>query len=327
MFSGQTALADGPYKRTATTTVGEEGGFDYVTANSTDRQLYVARSGADGHVSIFNLDTLAKLGKISDVSAHGATVDVKYSHGFTASKPVKMFDSKTFQVLKTIDVQGSPDGYLDDPYNSHVYIFSHSAPNVIVLDAKDGTILGTIDLGGAPEQAVTDDHGKIYVDLEDKGAIAVIDVNKMTVAEKFDISSHGNGCAGLALDKKHGILFAACREKTNMVILSVKGGRFITELPIGKGSDGATFNAVTNEAFSSQGDGTLSIIKEDSPTSFHVEQTLATPVRAKTLTLDAKTNRIFLITAKFGEAPPPVNGRASRPPMIPGSFSILTVSK
>jgi YVTN family beta-propeller protein len=319
--------AQAPYKIAATTVVGEEGGFDYVTANSVDRQLYVARSGPAGHVSIFNLDTLAKLGEIADTSAHGATVDVKYGHGFTASKPVKMFDSKTFKVLKSIDVQGSPDGYLDDPFNSRVYVFSHVSPNVTVIDAKDGNILGTIDLGGAPEQAVTDEHGRIYIDLEDKGAIAVVDAKTMTLASKFDISSRGDGCAGLALDKVHSVLFAACREHSNMVILSAKDGKFITELPTGKGSDGAVFNEETMEAFSSQGDGTLSIIKEDSPTSFRVEQTVTTPVRAKTLTLDRKTGRIFLITAKYGDAPASTTGRPARPPMIPGSFSIITVSK
>ena len=216
-----------------------------------------------------------------------------------------MFDAKTFAIIKKIDVQGNPDGYLNDPYNHHFYILSHSAPNITVLDDKDGSILGTIDIGGAPEQAVTDGHGKIYVDIEDKAAIAVIDANTMKMAGKYDVSSKGGGCAGLALDAKNGILFAACREKNNMIILSAADGHIITDLPIGVGSDGAAFNPGTMEAFSSQGDGTLTVVKENSPTDFAVEQTVPTPARAKTLTLDTKTGHLFRSrrsTARFCRA-------------------------
>ena len=125
----------------------------------------------------------------------------------------------------------------------------------------------------------------------------------MTKVGQYDISSKGGGCAGLALDAKNNILFAACRDKKNMIILSAVDGHILTDLPIGNGSDGATFNPATMEAFSSQGDGTLTVIKEDSPTSFSVEQTVATPARAKTLTLDTKTNQIYSITAEFGPTP------------------------
>ena len=200
-------------------------------------------------------------------------------------------------------MQGNPDGYLNDAYNHHFYILSHSAPNITVLDDKDGSILGTIDIGGAPEQAATDGQGKIYVDIEDKSAIAVIDANTMKMIGKYDVSSKGGGCAGLALDAKNNILFAACRDNKNMIILSAIDGHIIADLPTGDGCDGATFNPATKEAFSSQGDGTLTVIKEDSPTSFSVEQTVATPARAKTLTLDPKTNQIYTITAEYGPIP------------------------
>ena len=257
-----------------------------------------------------------------------------------------MFDSKTFAVLKKIDVQGNPDGYINDPYNHHFYVLSHSEPNITVLDDKNGSILGTIDIGGAPEQAATDGHGKIYVDIEDKAAIAVIDANTMKMVGKYDVSSKGGGCAGLALDATNNILFAACRDNKNMIILSAIDGHIITELPIGNGSDGATFNPATKEAFSSQGDGTLTVVKENSPSSFSIEQTVATPPRAKTLTLDTKTNQVYTITAEYGPvpaAPPPAaeanpkpGGPASavpawmrgpRPPMIPHSFQILVIGK
>jgi DNA-binding beta-propeller fold protein YncE len=327
--------------------VGGDGGFDYVTADSDGRNLYVARSGPAGHIGVFNLDTLAQVGDIPGTSGHGGAVDTATGHGFATSKPVTMFDAKTFAILKKIDVAGNPDGYLNDAYNHHFYVLSHSEPNITVLDDKDGSILGTIDIGGAPEQAATDGQGKIYVDIEDKAAIAVIDANTMKMVGRYDVSSRGSGCAGLALDAKNGILFAACREKNNMVILSAADGHIITDLPIGNGCDGATFNPATMEAFSSQGDGTLTVIKENSPTDFTVEQTVATPARAKVLTLDTKTNRIFTITAEYGPVPAaagaamppsgrpqggpptgmPAYMRGPRPPMIPGSFQILEIGR
>jgi DNA-binding beta-propeller fold protein YncE len=333
------AQDSGPYPVLKTQVVGGDGGFDYVTADPDGRNLYVARSGPAGHIGVFNLDTLAQVGDIPGASAHGGAVDTATGHGFATSKPVTMFDAKTFAIIKKIDVQGNPDGYLNDAYNHHFYVLSHAAPNITVLDDKDGSILGTIDIGGAPEQAATDGHGKIYVDIEDKDAIAVIDANTMTMVGKYDVSSKGGGCAGLALDAKNNILFAACRDKKNMIILSATDGHILTDLPIGNGSDGATFNPATMEAFSSQGDGTLTVVKENSPTSFSVEQTVATPVRAKVLTLDTKTNRILSITAEFGPVPPaPANAtppppgtpawmRGPRAPMLPGTFKILVIGK
>jgi len=332
----------GPYKVLKTSKVGGEGGFDYIYADSAGRNLYVARSGAAGHIAVYNLDTLAPVGDIPNVSGHGATIDVKTGHGFATSKPVAMFDAKTFALIKKIDVQGSPDGYLDDPFNSRVYILSHSAPNVTILDAKDGAILGTIDIGGAPEQAATDGKGHIYIDIEDKNAIAVIDAATMKMTGKYDVSSKGGGCAGLALDAKNGILFAACRDQKNMIILSAKDGKILDSLPIGVGCDGATFNPATMEVFSSQGDGTLTVIKENSPTSFSVEQNVVTPVRAKTITLDAKTGHLYLATSEYGPPPPPAPAPApaagaapgGRPggggrggPAIPDSFSLIVVGK
>ena len=236
------AQESGPYKVLKIQLVGGDGGFDYITADPDGRNLYVARSGQAGHIGVFSLDTLAQVGDIPATSAHGGAVDTATGHGFATSKPVTMFDAKTFAILKKIDVQGNPDGYLNDTYNHRFYILSHSAPNITVLDDKDGSILGTIDIGGAPEQAVTDGNGKIYVDIEDKSAIAVIDANTMKMTGKYDVSSKGGGCAGLAFDAKNNILFAACRDNKNMVILSATDGHIITDLPIGNGCDGATFN-------------------------------------------------------------------------------------
>jgi DNA-binding beta-propeller fold protein YncE len=322
------ATAQTPYKVIKTQTVGGDGGYDYLTAVPETRQLYIARSGSAGTLHVYNLDTLAAIGEVPTGTAHGAAIDPTVHHGFATSKPVTMFDTESFKVIKTIDTSGSPDGFLVDSSAHRVYILSHSSPNVTVLDTRDGNFVGTIDLGGEPEQSVLDGKGHLFIDLEDKDAIAVVDTSTLKVTTRYDISKQGGGCAGLAIDKAHGVLFAACRDKNNMIILSAVDGQILTTLPIGVGCDGAAFNPATQEVFSTQGDGTLTVIKENSPTNFAVEQTIAMPVRARTITLDEKTGRLFTITADFGPTPPLAPGQKyARAPMLPGTFKIIVVGK
>jgi DNA-binding beta-propeller fold protein YncE len=321
--------SEGPYKVLKRAKVGGAGGFDYVYADVAGRRLYVPRTGNQPRITVFNLDTLEPDGEIPNVSAHGVAVSPKSHHGFSTSKPVAMWDSKTLASIKTIDVEGGPDGLLHDPFNDRIYILSHRAPNATVINAADGSVAGTIDLGGAPEQAVTDGKGHIYVDIEDKDNIAVIDAKTLAVTAHYDLAGKGGTCAGLAMDLKNHLLFASCRKPQAMAVLNAADGKIITTLPIGAGTDGAVFNPKTMEAFSSQGDGTLSIIKENSPTSFVVEQNLQTMPTAKTLTLDSKTNRVLLIGAEFGPppTPPQPGGRPGRGPLVADSFSILVIGK
>ena len=323
------AQSAGPYKVLKTVKVGGVGGFDYVTADSVGRRLYIPRSGTGARISVFDLDTLAPAGEIPNVAARGVAVSTKSGHGFTSSKPVVMFDTKTLAPLKNIDVEGGPDGILWDPFNNRVYVFSHRAPNATVIDAADGAVLGNIDLGGMPEQAVSDGKGRIYIDIEDKSNVAVVDAKTMKVTAHYDIEGKGGVCAGLALDTKNNILFAACRKPQNMVMLSATGGKVITTLPLGVGTDGAGFNPKTREAFSSQGDGTLTIVKENGPASFEVLQTVQTMRTAKTMTMDTKTGHILLIAAEYGAPTPPAQpgGRPGRGPLVADSFSILVVGK
>jgi len=323
------APTEAPYSVQKTAKVGGDGGFDYVYADVEGRRLYIARSGPMPRVTVFNLDTLESTGEIAGTGAHGVAVDAKSGHGFASSSPVAMWDTKTLALIKTIPVEGRPDGILNDDFNHHVYVFSHSAPNATVIDAKDGSVLGTIDLGGAPEQAVTDGKGHLYVDLEDRDSVAVVDAQTMKVTATYSLNGKGGGNAGLALDAKNHVLFVACRNPQTMVMLDANDGKYLADLPIGRGCDGATFNPKTGECFSSQGDGTLTVIKENSPTSFVVEQTLKTMTGAKTLTLDSKTGKIFLIAAEYEAPPAPTEGqtRPRRGPMVPGSFSILAVGK
>jgi DNA-binding beta-propeller fold protein YncE len=283
-----------------------------------------------GHLAVFNLDTLEPVGEIDNVSAGGAMVDPKSHHGFSTTKPITMWDAITLKVIKTIDVDGRPDGIMFDPYNERVWVLSHTPPYATVIDAKEGSVVGTIDLGGQPEQAVSDGNGHLYIDLEDKGSVAAVDAQTLRVTATYDLAGKGGTCAGLALDVKSQVLFVACRNPQTMVILNASDGKIITTVPIGAGTDGAVFNPSTMEAFSSQSDGTLTVIKENSPTSFVVEQNLTTMPVAKTLTIDRKTNHILLMSAEFAPAPPGAPARPAGPPrgpMLPGSFVLLMVGK
>jgi hypothetical protein len=325
----------GPYKVLKTAKVGGDGGFDYVWADSAARKVYISRSGPNARITVFNLDTLEPAGVIPNTGGHGAVVSTKSGHGFATTNPVLMFDSQTLAPIKTVDTGGNPDGFYYDSFNDRVYILSHQSPNLSALNASDGSIAGTVDIGGATEQTVGDGKGHIYADVEDKGNIAVIDAKTMMVTAHYDLQGKGGTCAGLAMDVTNRILFASCRDPQNMVILNADDGKILAALPIGMGTDGTVFNPQTMEAFSSQRDGTLTIVKENSPTSFVVEQTVRTMTSAKTLTLDSKTGHILLIGAEYGPPPaqpatPPTGGgggRGAQPPMIPDSFAILMVGK
>jgi DNA-binding beta-propeller fold protein YncE len=322
----QPSAAGQPYQVINSAKVGGEGGFDYVYADADSRRLYIPRGN---RVTVFNLDTLKSAGEIPNVnSVHGVAVDPKSHHGFSSSKPVVMWDTRTLAPIKTIEVEGGPDGILFDPATQRVFVFSHHAPNVTVIDSKEGALVGTIDLGGAPEQAASDGRGHLYIDIEDKDNIAVVDANTLKVTAHYSLGDKGKTPAGLALDANNHRLFVCCRNPATCVILNADDGKIITSLPIGAGSDGGVFNPATMEAFSSQRDGTLTVIKELSPNRFEVEQNVQTKAGAKTCTLDPETNRIFLITADRTPPPPAQPGApAGRGQIVPDSFTILVVGK
>ena len=338
------AQQPGPYKVLKSARVGGEGGWDYIYADVDGRRLYIPRRGNPNtpdvktRLSIYNLDTLELINEIEGIGGNGAAVDPKSGHGFTSSKPVSMFDTKTMKLIKTIDVgMAQPDGIYFDPFNERVYVFSHPTKDATVIDAKDGSVLGTIDLGGVPEQGVGDGKGMLYVMMQDAaGSVTAVDTKSMKAVAHYPVGDHGR-CNGLALDAKNQVLFAACGNsnppsnpaKPMMVILSAKDGTVFTSLPLAGGSDGAAFNAATMEAFSTHGNGTLTVVKETSPTTFEVEQNLDTMNGARTMTLDTKTNHILTMSQERGQAPaaPAAGGRGPQAPVVPGSFTILMVGK
>ncbi len=293
-----------PYKILTTTQIPALGGIDYVTADSANRRVYVACGNA---VSVFDLDTYKLAGTLANASGHGVAIDPENHTGLVAGNPATFFNTKTLEAIKTIPAPGA-DGYIWDPATKHFFILSHRAPNLLVIDSKDGSVVGKVDAIGpdganaAVEQGATDGEGHLYFDVANAHHIAVVDAKTLKVTGHFDLGDKGKGPAGLALDTKNKILFAMCRGERGgsgtptCVVLSAVDGKILATLPLAGSSDGACFNPTTMEAFSSHGNGTLSVIKEKSPTEFVVEETVKTKAGAKTCTLDAKTGRVIVIT-------------------------------
>ena len=304
-----------------------------------------ARDAIPARIAVYDLDNPSKL--ITEIltapnsNGQGVAVDPKSGHGFSSSRPrINMFDTKSLQMLQTVQIDSgvAPDGILFDSFNDRVYVFSHPTKDATVIDSKTGNNLGRVDLGGTPEQAVSDGNGKMYVVMQDvPGSVTVVDTKAMKAVAHYPFGDAGR-CNGLALDAKNHILFAACGNAGNppaqpptptMVILDADNGNILARLPLAGGSDGATFNPATMEAFSTGGNGTLTVVKEKSPTSFEVEEILQTMNGARTIAFDPKTGHIFTMSQERGPAPPPPpgGGRGGFAPAIPGSFTILVIGK
>jgi hypothetical protein len=325
-------LAQSDYKVLDTTQLMGNGGIDYVTADNDARRVYVPRGG---NTFVFDLDSHKYIGTITNIGGHGVVVDTASHHGFASGQKIGMFDSQTMEKIKDIDVQGRPDGIDFEPFTGKIFVFSHESPNVTMIDPKDGSVTGTLDLGGSPEQAQSDGKGMLYVDLEDKDQIAVVDLKAMKVTAHYDLQGKGGGPGGLGLDAKNHILFAMCHEPATCVVLNADTGAILATLPIGNGTDGGGFNPATMEAFSSQRDGTLTIIKESSPTSFAVTQTVRTKPGCKTCSLDTKNNQIVLICTErlpgAATPAPATNAPAGQRPRGnrggPGNLDVLWVGR
>jgi DNA-binding beta-propeller fold protein YncE len=242
-----------------------------------------------------------------------------------------MFDSTNMAALKSIAVDGNPDGLSLDAAAHRVYVLSHSAPNITAINTGDGSVAGTVNLDAAVEETVSDSKGHLYVALEDRDAVGVVDSKSMTVTARYPLAGQGGTPAGLALDAKNHVLFVACRNPAVLVMMNADNGAILSTLPIGMQNDGVLFNPTTREALAPAGDGHLTVVKEDGANRFSIAQTLATLPGARTIALDTKTGHIFLMTAEYGpvpaDAPPPVPGRIQRGPMLPDSFKIIEIGR
>jgi len=309
------------------TVLGGDGGWDYLTVDAKARRIYISRGT---HVMVVDADSAAVVGDIPGTNGvHGIAIASDMDKGFISDGRdgnVTIFDTKTLKVLGTTPAGKNPDAIIYDQASKRVFAFNGGSKDATAIDAKTGTVAGTIPLGGKPEFAAADEKGHVFVNIEDTSEIVQFDSNKLTVENRWKIAP-GEEPSGLAMDRKHRRLFSVCSNKL-MVVVNADTGKVVTTLPIGAGTDAAGFDPETGYAFSSNGEGTLTVVHEDSADKFSVVDTVPTQVRARTMALDTKTHQVFLVTAQFG-APPAATAQQPRPraPMVPGSFTLLTMSR
>ena len=308
--------------------VGGEGGWDYVFDDSDAHRLYVSHAAK---VIIIDTDTDKVVGEIAGLKGvHGIAVAKKFGLGFISDgrdNSVTIFDTKTLKTLGKANTGTNPDSIIYDPASKRVFAFNGGSKNATAINATDGTVVGTIELGGRPEFAASDEKGTVFVNLEDKSEVAAIDSKKLTVRSHWSLTPDGEEPSGMAIDRKHGRLFVVCSNK-KMVVLNDESGKIITTLPIGSGVDAAGFDDKEKFAFASNGEGTLTVVREDAADKFSVAETVTTQRGARTMAVDRKTHKVYLPTAQFGEAPAPTKERPRpRPPIIPNSFVILVYGK
>jgi YVTN family beta-propeller protein len=325
-----TAVLAGPsgYHVARTFKLGGEGGWDYLTVDSKARRVYISRGT---HVMVVDADTGAIIGDVPNTNGvHGIALADEFGKGFISDgrdANVTIFDLKTLKVLGTTATGKNPDAILYDPVSKRVFTFNGTSHDTTAIDAKTGTVVGTVPLGGKPEAGVSDDKGHVFVNIEDTSEIVQFDANKLSVENRWKISP-GEEPTGLALDRKHRRLFAVCGNKL-MVVVNADDGKVVTTVPIGAGTDGAAFDPETSFAFSTNGgDGTLTVVHEDTPDKYTAVENVATLRRARTIALDPKTHQIYTITAEFGQPPVPTPEQPRpRAPMVAGSFTLLVLSR
>jgi DNA-binding beta-propeller fold protein YncE len=313
-------------------TLGGDGGWDYLAIDSEARRLYVSHATK---VIVVDIETDKAVGEIPNTNGvHGIAIAHDLGRGFTSNgrdATVTIFDLKTLAVIGSAKSGGNPDAIVYDPASRHVFTFNRvrdaAEASSTVIDAATGNVIETIKLGGRPEFAVSDGKGEIFVNLDDKSEIAVIDTKKNVITARWTLAP-GKSPSGLAIDLKKRRLYSVC-ENEKMIVLDANNGKLLAELPIGKGTDAAAFDPGTGLAFSSNGgDGTLTVVSEGSGNKLAVLDNVRTQSGARTMAVDQKTHKVYLSTATFGPAPAPTADRPNpRPVAIPGSFMVLVLAK
>lgn len=307
--------------------LGGEGGWDYLALDGRTRLLYVTHGNA---VEILNVDTGVKGEAITNLKGvHGVAFARDKGRGYISNgrgNSVSVFDLKTHKVLEEVPSSGqNPDAIIYDAFSSRVFAFNGRTSNATAIDAATDKVVGTVDIGGKPEFAATDGKGTIFVNSEDKNEIVAFDAKSLQVKKRWSIAP-GDGPSGLAIDLKGKRLFSVCDKV--MVVSDFENGKVVTTVPIGGGPDAVRFDPGTGLVFSSNGDGTLTIVKQESADKYSVLETVTTAPRARTMELDPKTHHIFVVTAEFGPAPAPTKEQPRpRPTVVPGTFQVLEFGK
>jgi hypothetical protein len=306
---------------------GGDTGWDYLNMDAASRRLYISRGN---HVQVMNIDTGKLEGDITGLQGvHGIALDKADGKGFISDgrdNSVVVFDIKSIKQTGKVQAGTNPDAILFDPFSKRVFAFNGRSGNATAIDAKDNKVAATIDLGGKPEFAVSDGKGKVFVNLEDKSELVQIDPKALKVVNTWPLAPCESP-SGLAIDTDHERLFSGCENET-MAIVDGNSGKVIATEKIGKGVDATAFDKGVSQAYSSNGEGNITVVKEQSPDSFSVVETVPTKRSARTMAVDEKTHDLITVGADFEKAPEQAPGQPrQRPKMVPGSFVVLVYGK
>jgi hypothetical protein len=320
------ALAQANWHVTDSFHVGGEGGWDYLTVDSASHRLFVPRGT---HTMVIDAESGKTLGDIpGQKTAHGVAIVAEAGRGFVidggGEGAIIIFDLKTYATLGKITAQPDADGIIYDPAVGRVLVVSGDRGTLMSfkpdIDPTNGRIETPINLGGKAEFLASDGNGKIYINLEDKDTVAVVDFKARKVIARWPVAPGGSP-VGMSIDTKTHRLFIGCRKPQKLIIMSADTGKVLSDLPIGGGVDATKSDA--GQAFASCRDGSLAVVRETSPGKFDIVQTVKTPVGARTMGVDSSTHKIYLPTAEFEDPKP---GATGRPVMKPGTFMIVVVA-
>ena len=308
--------------------IGGEGGWDYSIVDTTAHRLYLSHGT---RVVVFDTDSKTVVGEIPNTNGvHGIALAPDLGRGYTSNgrdSSVTVFDLKTLKVLTNMKLKArNPDAILYDPFSKQVFTFNGGSSSATAINAETYEIVGTVALDGKPEFAVTDLRGNIFVNIEDKSVITAFEAKSLKVIARWPLAP-GEEPSGLAIDRAHNRLFSVCGNKL-MIVLDYTSGKVVASIPIGSGVDAAAYDPVTSLAFSSNGEGTMTVVKEETPDKYTVIENVATQPRSRTMALDGKTHKIYMAGATFGPPPAPTADRPNpRPTMEPGSFMVLILDR
>jgi len=313
------------YKVVKTFHIASAGGWDYIAVNNN--KVYVSHGT---QVNILDENTGDSIGVIPNTTGvHGIAFDNELDKGYTSNgrlNNVTVFDLKTNAIVTQVATTGeNPDAIMYEPFTKTIITNNGRGKSLSFIDPKKNTVIQTVELGGKPEEGVSDGKGKLFVNLEDKSEIAVVDLKTFKVIATWPLAP-GEGPSGLAIDKKNNRLFSTCSDSKLLIVMDATDGKIVAKLPMGNGVDGAAFDENKKIIFAPDGrSGTMAAYKVTSANEFENLGTIITKPGARTIAIDQHTGMLFLPTAEFEPADP--KNPQERPKMIPGTFQVLKVGK
>jgi YVTN family beta-propeller protein len=295
----QLAVGQSGYSLTGKIPIPGQGGWDYLTVDESARRLYVSHGT---QVEVLDVDALKAVGNVPKTpGVHGIAIAPELGRGFVSNgqaNNVTIFDLKTQKALSQVPTGQKPDAIIYDPATSRVFAFNGGSNSATAIDAASGKVAGTVNLEGGPEFAAADGKGYVFNNLEDENLVLKINSRELKVEQRWPTSPCSSP-SSMAMDRANRRLFIGCRSKV-MAVMDADTGKVITTLPIGEHVDATAFDPETKLIFNSNGEGTVTVIRQESPDNYSVVDTIKTLPRAKTMALDPKTHRLFLSTAENG---------------------------